>query len=81
LVPENFIDLLQLYAVMREITIKIPEDKFSFFQQLITNLGFDFEVDIQIPEEHKEIVRERIKKSKPEDFKSWKEARKQLRFK
>ena len=66
---------------MRKITIKILDFELSFFKQLVTNLGFDFEEDIQIPEEHKEIVRERIKKSKPKDFLSWKAARKQLRFK
>lgn len=66
---------------MRKITNKILDDKLSFFKQLVTNLGFDYEKDFQLSEEHKEIVRERIKKSKPKDFLSWKEARKQLRFK
>jgi hypothetical protein len=66
---------------MREITIKVPLEKLSFFKQLVTNLGFDFTEEVQIPEEHKQIVRDRIKNSKPQDFISWKEARKQLKFK
>ena len=34
-----------------------------------------------IPEQHKTIVRERIRKSMPEELQSWKSARKQLNFK
>ena len=49
--------------------------------ELIRNLGFDKAEELDIPEEHKQIVRERIKKSNPEELISWKEARKQLRFK
>jgi hypothetical protein len=48
---------------MREITIKVPLEKLSFFKQLVTNLGFDFTEEVQIPEEHKQIVRDRIKNS------------------
>jgi hypothetical protein len=66
---------------MKEITLKIPESKFGFFMELIKNLGFDTADDIEIPEEHKAIVRERIKNSKPEDMMPWKEARKQLKVK
>jgi len=35
---------------MRKITIKIPDNKLRFFKQLVTNLGFDYEEDFQIPE-------------------------------
>lgn len=66
---------------MREIAIKIPEEKLSFFKQLVANLGFEFTEEVQISDEHKQIVRDRIKNSKPEDFISWKEARRQLKFK
>ena len=45
---------------MREITLKIPEDKVDFFLELIKQLDLEVaEFDV-IPEAHKEIVRERI---------------------
>ena len=34
----------------------------------------------EIPQEHQEIILDRIKKSDPEKMISWKEARKQLKF-
>lgn len=67
---------------MKEITLKVPDQKLSFFMELVKQLGFEVaQHDIAIPEEHKTIVRERIKKSKPEDYIPWEEARKQLKFK
>ena len=66
---------------MREITLKIPDKKFSFFMELIRQLGIQVAEDIEIPEEHKAIVRERIKNSKPENLISWEEAREQFTFK
>lgn len=49
--------------------------------ELIQQLGFEVSEEVEIPEEHKAIVRERIKTGKTEDMVSWKEARKQLTFK
>ncbi|MBC9798431.1 hypothetical protein [Sinomicrobium weinanense] len=66
---------------MREITLKIPDKKFSFFMELIRQLGIQVADDIEISEEHKAIVRERIKNSKPENLIPWEEARKQFTFK
>ncbi|RAV28745.1 hypothetical protein [Sinomicrobium soli] len=66
---------------MREITLKIPDKKFSFFMELIRQLGIQVAEDIEIPEEHKAIVRERIKNSKPENLIPWEEAREQFTFK
>lgn len=66
---------------MKEVTLKIPDNKYSFFMELVGNLGFEKVEDIDIPEEHKAIVRERIKNSKPGELIPWQEARKQLRFK
>ncbi len=48
---------------MREITLKIPEDKLEFYLELFEQLGLETGLDTEIPEEHKEIVRERIKAS------------------
>ncbi len=49
--------------------------------ELIHQLGFDKAEEIDIPDGHKAIVRERIKNSNPEELIPWQEARKQLRFK
>lgn len=70
---------------MKEVKLKIPEEKLGFFRELVKELGFEMkegdEETIDIPEEHKAIVRERIKKSRPEDLVPWEEARKQFKFK
>jgi hypothetical protein len=67
---------------MAEITLKIPDSKLNFFLELIQQLGFEANInDVHIPEEHKELVRNRIKTAKIEDYISWEDARKQLKFK
>ena len=66
---------------MKEITLKIPDKKFGFFMELINQLGFEVSEEVDIPEEHKAIVRERIKTAKAEDVVPWKEARGQFTFK
>ncbi|MFN5418223.1 MAG: hypothetical protein ACK5B9_14290 [Flavobacteriia bacterium] len=67
---------------MREITLKVPDSRLGFFMELVKQLGFEANVhELEIPEEHKELVRNRIKTSKKEDFVTWEKARKQLTFK
>ncbi|TVR27639.1 MAG: hypothetical protein EA390_13585 [Balneolaceae bacterium] len=66
---------------MKEITLKVPDHKIDFVLELIEQLGLEFAEDTEIPEEHKEIVRERIRTSDPEKLIPWSEARKQLEFK
>jgi hypothetical protein len=66
---------------MKEITLKIPDQKFDFFMELISQLGLEVTTETDIPEEHKAIVRERIKTARPEDIVPWSEARKQFIFK
>ncbi len=66
---------------MKEVTLKIPDKKFNFFMELVEQLGFEATKEIEIPETHKAIVRERIKSAKPEKMISWKEARKQFVYK
>ena len=63
---------------MREVTLKIPEEKFEFYMELFAQLGLETEMEYDIPEEHKEIVRERISNSKPENLIPWKKAKKML---
>lgn len=66
---------------MKEITLKIPESKLGFFLELVSQLGFEVAQEVDIPEEHKAIVRERIKTANPEEAVSWKEARTQFTYK
>ena len=67
---------------MTEITLKIPDAKLNFFMELVQQLGYEVNInDVHIPEEHKELVRNRIKTAKKEDIVSWEEARKQFQFK
>jgi hypothetical protein len=66
---------------MKQVTISLPNEQLDFFIQLVHKLGFAVEQEITIPEEHKLVVRERIRNSKPEDLISWKAARKKLVFK
>jgi len=58
---------------MKEVTIKIPEKKVSFFMELIRQLGLEVAEEVEIPEEHKQIVRERVKKyeNSPGSYLSW----------
>ena len=49
--------------------------------ELIQQLGIEISEEEGITEEHKSIVRERIKNAKAEDMIPWEEARKQFIFK
>ena len=54
---------------MKEITLKIPEDKYDFFMEVFNQLGLEVsDDDFVIPEWQKEVVLERIKNAKEEDF-------------
>lgn len=66
---------------MKEVTLKIPDKKLNFFMELVRQLGFEVSEEVEISEEHKAIVRERIKTAKPEDMVPWKDARKQFSYK
>ncbi len=65
---------------MKQITLNIPEHKYSFFLELLNNLGIEKLDEIEIPEEHKKIVRQRIKGSKKEDLLTWDDAKKNLNY-
>lgn len=67
---------------MREITLKIPDKKFAFFMELIKQLGIEVSGDTEIPEEHKAIVRERIKKAEqnPERLLDWEQVKDDFRL-
>ncbi|MEQ8904446.1 hypothetical protein [Ekhidna sp.] len=56
---------------MTRFTIDIPDEKVPFFKELIKNLGLEKDIDIR--EDQKQIVLDRIKKSKnnPELLLEW----------
>ncbi|MBI1288226.1 MAG: hypothetical protein GC178_11690 [Flavobacteriales bacterium] len=68
---------------MREVILKVPEEKYEFIMELIANLGLEVEQEMEIPEWQKNIVRERMAEyeKNPENAIPWKEARKQITFK
>ena len=56
---------------MTRFTIDIPDEKVSFFKELIKNLGLEKEV--KIPDQQKQIALSRIERSKmnPELLLEW----------
>lgn len=66
---------------MREITLKIPEDKLDFFLELVKHLDLEVTESYDIPREHQEIVRQRIQNSDTSKLVSWEQGRKELKFK
>jgi len=67
---------------MKEIILKVPDQKIDLVMEFVEQLGLEASSEMmEIPEEHKNIVRERIESAKPEDMVPWKEARKQFKFK
>lgn len=66
---------------MKEVTLKVPDAKLSFFLELVKELGFEITNEVQVPEEHKTVVRERINTAKSEDAMLWKDAHKKFTFK
>lgn len=69
---------------MKQIILRIPDNKYSFFIELLKN--FDFvtieEEGIEIPEDQKNKVRERMKKSQsdPSRLLKWDEVKKKIKF-
>jgi len=64
---------------MKQFVINVPDDKRSFFEELMHNLDFAITetsmVSEPILEWHKEIVLDRIANSTEEDYIPWDEAK------
>ncbi len=57
---------------MKQVTLNIPDTKLRFFMELFKQLGLEVsDEEVVIPEEHKEIVLERIQNTKEEDLLNW----------
>ena len=77
---ELLLVLVELYE-QKHYQIDAP-DPIEAIKFRMEQMGIEVEnKNIEIPEEHKNLVRERIKTAKQEDYVSWEDARKQLKFK
>ena len=65
---------------MKEVTLRVPDQKLEFFMELNKQLGFETVQEAPIPSEHQIIVRERIKSANSEQMSTWQEARQQFTF-
>lgn len=45
---------------MKEVILRIPEDRYDFVMELIANLGLEVESETEIPEWHKNVLNERV---------------------
>lgn len=69
---------------MKQVTLSVPDEKYSFFIELMNSIDFVSIEDFPpIPEEHKAIVMERIKKSteNPDLLLDWDEVKDNFKFK
>ncbi|MEO8255285.1 MAG: hypothetical protein ABI554_12965 [Flavobacterium sp.] len=66
---------------MRKVTVTIPDDFYetfiSFFKH-IPNVSINENEVNEVPLWQQEMVLERMKNSKPEDYRSWEEVKKEL---
>lgn len=67
-------------SIMKEVTIFIPDERLHFILELLSQLGVEASQKYDIPEEHMNIVRDRIAKSdlNPELIEDWDIAKKKL---
>ncbi|WET00642.1 hypothetical protein P0R33_12765 [Flavobacterium sp. YJ01] len=69
---------------MRQLTVTIPDDFYetfiSFFKH-VPDVSIDENVENEIPLWQQEMVLDRIKNAKPEDFISWEKSKKRLNAK
>lgn len=69
---------------MKQLTVTIPDDFYetfiSFFKH-IPDVSIDENASNEVPLWQQEMVLERIKNAKPEDYISWEESKKRLNAK
>ena len=66
---------------MRQLTVNIPEESFDKFMALcqqIPDVSVAEKKEDNVPLWQQEMVLERIKNAKPEDYVSWEESKKRL---
>ncbi len=69
---------------MKNITLSVPDSKFTYFLNLIKDMGFvkviEGDSDYELSEEHKKILDERLKEhfENPSAGKRWEDVKKEL---
>ena len=63
---------------MKEATLNIPEHRWSAFATFAQQLGLEINETVDICEEHKAIVRERMRTAQRDHMIPWERARQQL---
>ena len=67
---------------MKQITLNIPENELNFFMKLIEKFNYETVVnDMSITQQMKDVLDERRKTSKKEDFIPWEEVKNKISFK
>ena len=67
---------------MTQITLNIPDNELSFFIKLIEKFNYEtVSNDFSMHQEIKDLLDERRATSNNEDYVSWDEVKKQIRFK
>jgi len=67
---------------MKQYTIAIPDDKEAFFQEFMRMAGI-YVIDsnqTDIPQWHKDLVRERVASATDENMLNWDEVKSTIRF-
>jgi hypothetical protein len=66
---------------MKQLTVTIPDEFYNSFIEFfkhIPDVKIDENIDFEVPEWQKEIVLERMKNAKPEDYRNWEDVKKEL---
>jgi hypothetical protein len=69
---------------MKQLTVTIPDEFYNSFIEFfkhIPDVKIDENIDIEVPLWQQEMVLERMKNAKPEDYISWEESKKRLNAK
>lgn len=67
---------------MTQITLNIPDNELSFFMKLIEKFNYETSInDFSVTQEMKDLLDERRKTSKNDEFIPWEEVKKQIQFK
>jgi hypothetical protein len=69
---------------MKQLTVTIPDEFYNSFIEFfkhIPEVKIDENIDIEVPLWQQEMVLERMKNAKPEDYISWEESKKRLNAK
>ncbi len=68
---------------MKTIVINVQDNKYQYFRELLESMDFAYIQDeIEIPEAHKKVVRERIQKinENPERLLDWNKVKRQIKL-